>query len=175
MSDDGEQSNTHDLRGMWHGRPLRLDRPRLSRALHPLLQRQGGQCFGAGALRACPARAGCDNLLRQGAARVPFPDQTARGRDGARGFRAQGRCAGGYQFEILGEPNGDPLPLRGSLMERIRRSLSVKYLVRDAGGARIADQTVCAGSNGTHVATAGCRCSSSTVGTYRGTSLGACS
>lgn len=50
---------------------------------------------------------------------------------------------GGYQFEILGEPDDDPLPLLGKLIERIRRSLSVRYLVRDEDGAQIAEQTVC--------------------------------
>ena len=49
----------------------------------------------------------------------------------------------GYRFEILGAPGDDPLPLLGSLIARIRRSLSVRYLVRDADGAHIADQTVC--------------------------------
>jgi len=58
-------------------------------------------------------------------------------------FELKAGVPGGYQFEILGEPDGEPLPLLGSLIERMRRSLSVRYLVRDEDGARIADQTVC--------------------------------
>jgi len=49
----------------------------------------------------------------------------------------------GYQFEILGEPDDEPLPLVGNLIERMRRSLSVRYLVPSEDGARIADQTIC--------------------------------
>jgi hypothetical protein len=58
-------------------------------------------------------------------------------------FELKAGVPSGYQFEILGEPDGEPLPLLGSLIERIRRSLSVRYLVRDEDGARIADRTVC--------------------------------
>lgn len=50
---------------------------------------------------------------------------------------------GGYQFEILGEPDGEPLPLLGSLIARMRRSLSVRHLVGDGDGAHIAVQMVC--------------------------------
>jgi len=49
----------------------------------------------------------------------------------------------GYQFEILGTPDDDPLPLLGRLIERMRRSLSVRYLESREGGAGIADQMVC--------------------------------
>ena len=37
---------------------------------------------------------------------------------------------GGDQFQIIGEPDDDPLSLLGRLIERMRRSLSVKHLVR---------------------------------------------
>lgn len=50
---------------------------------------------------------------------------------------------GGYQFQILGQPDDEPLSLLGQLIERMRRSLSVKHLVRDEHGTQIADQTVC--------------------------------
>ena len=50
---------------------------------------------------------------------------------------------GGYQFEILGEPDDEPLSLLGRLIERMRRSLSVKHLVRGEHGTQIADSTVC--------------------------------
>ena len=53
-------------------------------------------------------------------------------------FEFEAGMPGGYQFEMLGEPDGEPLPLLGSLIERMRRSLSVRYLVRDEDGARIA-------------------------------------
>jgi hypothetical protein len=58
-------------------------------------------------------------------------------------FELKAGVPGGHQFEILGEPDDDPLPLLGNLIERMRRSLSVRYLVRDEDGAQIADQTVC--------------------------------
>jgi hypothetical protein len=50
---------------------------------------------------------------------------------------------GGYQFQILGKPDDEPLSLLGSLIKRMRRSLSVKHLERGKHGLRIADQTVC--------------------------------
>ena len=50
---------------------------------------------------------------------------------------------GGYQFQILGEPEDEPLSLLGRLIERMRRSLSVKYLVHGEHGTQVADWTVC--------------------------------
>jgi hypothetical protein len=51
---------------------------------------------------------------------------------------------GGYQFAILGKPEDDLLSLLGRLIERMRRSLSVKHLTRsEHGGMQIADRTVC--------------------------------
>ena len=44
---------------------------------------------------------------------------------------------------MLGEPEDDSLSLLGRLVERMRRSLSVKHLVRSEHDAQIADQTVC--------------------------------
>jgi hypothetical protein len=58
-------------------------------------------------------------------------------------FELKAGVPDGYQFEILGEPDDDPLPLLGNLIERMLRSLSVRYLVRDEDGAHIAKQTVC--------------------------------
>jgi hypothetical protein len=49
----------------------------------------------------------------------------------------------GYQFQILGEPEDEPLSLLARLVERMRGSLSVKYLVSSEHGTQIADQTVC--------------------------------
>jgi hypothetical protein len=58
-------------------------------------------------------------------------------------FELKAGVLGGHQFEMLGEPNDDPLPLLGKLIERMRRSLSVRYLVSDEDGSHIADQTGC--------------------------------
>jgi hypothetical protein len=58
-------------------------------------------------------------------------------------FELRAGVPGGYQFEMLGEPDGERLPLLGSLIKRMRRSLSVRYLVRSEEGASIAEQTVC--------------------------------
>ncbi len=49
---------------------------------------------------------------------------------------------GGYQFQILGEPEDDPFSLLGRLIERMRRTLSIKHLVRNEHGTQIADMTV---------------------------------
>ncbi len=48
----------------------------------------------------------------------------------------------GYQFQILGDPDDDLLSLLGRLVERMRRSLSVKHLVQSEHGLQIAGQTV---------------------------------
>ena len=58
-------------------------------------------------------------------------------------FELKAGVPGGYRFELLGEPDDDPLLLVGNLIERMRRSLSVRYLERCEDGARIADRTVC--------------------------------
>jgi hypothetical protein len=49
----------------------------------------------------------------------------------------------GYQFEIVGDPAGEPLSLLGRLIERMRRRLSVQYLECGEDGVEIADRTVC--------------------------------
>ena len=49
----------------------------------------------------------------------------------------------GYEFLMLGEPEEDPLALLGRLVERMRRSLSVKHLARGEHGMQIADKTAC--------------------------------
>ena len=58
-------------------------------------------------------------------------------------FELTAGAPGGYQFQILGKPDDEPLSLLGRLIERMRRSLSVKHLVRSEHGLQIADQTVC--------------------------------
>ena len=58
-------------------------------------------------------------------------------------FELTAAAPGGYQFQILGEPDDEPLSLLGRLMERMRRSLSVRHLVRGEHGTHIADLTVC--------------------------------
>ena len=50
---------------------------------------------------------------------------------------------GGYQFQIIGAPEDEPLSLLGRLIERMRRSLAVKYLVSSDLGAQIADFAAC--------------------------------
>jgi hypothetical protein len=51
---------------------------------------------------------------------------------------------GGYQVEIIGDPEGDLMSLLGRLIERIRRRLSVKHLEQSKYGLQIADKTLCA-------------------------------
>jgi len=57
-------------------------------------------------------------------------------------FELTASAPGGYQFQILGKPDDEPLSLLGSLIERMRRSLSVKHLERGEYGWQIAGQTV---------------------------------
>jgi hypothetical protein len=58
-------------------------------------------------------------------------------------FELTDGAPGGYQIQILGKPDDEPLSLLGRLIERMRRSLSVKHLVHSEHGAQIAGQTVC--------------------------------
>lgn len=48
----------------------------------------------------------------------------------------------GYQFQILGHPEDDPLALFQRLLEKIRRALSVKHLRQGELGLQIPDFTV---------------------------------
>jgi hypothetical protein len=57
-------------------------------------------------------------------------------------FELKGGEPAGYKFQILGDPEGDVLSLLGRLVERIRRSLSVKHLEQSQHGLQIAAQTV---------------------------------
>src|SRR6266849_7604136 len=56
-------------------------------------------------------------------------------------FELTGGAPGGYQFQILGKLDDEPLSLLGRLIERMRRSLSVEHLVRSEHGMQIADRT----------------------------------
>lgn len=57
-------------------------------------------------------------------------------------FELKRGAPAGYQFQILGDADEDLLSLLGRLVERMRRSLSVKHLVRSEHGLQIADRTV---------------------------------
>ena len=49
----------------------------------------------------------------------------------------------GYQFQMIGDPESDSFALLGRLVEKIRRTLSVKHITGDdRHGLQIADQTV---------------------------------
>lgn len=50
---------------------------------------------------------------------------------------------GGYQFQLVGDPEDDLFALLGRLIQKIRRALSVKHLKEtDGHGLQIAEQTV---------------------------------
>ena len=51
----------------------------------------------------------------------------------------------GYQFQIIGDPEEDPLVLLGRLIEKIRRGLSIKHVRNDEFGLHIADHRVVRG------------------------------
>jgi len=48
----------------------------------------------------------------------------------------------GYQFQIVGDPEDDSFALLGRLIQKIRRTLSIKHLEDGKNGLQIADQTV---------------------------------
>jgi hypothetical protein len=81
---------------------------------------------------------------------------------------------GGYQFETIGKSDDEPLPLLGRLIERIRRSLAVKHLVRTELGAQIADMRYGVELNGMKLRTAGFLSSLSTVRKCLGKNLDVC-
>lgn len=58
-------------------------------------------------------------------------------------FEVTAGAPGGYRFQMLGKPDDELLSLLGRLIERMRRSLSIKHLVRGEHGTQMADQTVC--------------------------------
>ena len=58
-------------------------------------------------------------------------------------FEIRGGHPGGYQFQIIGEPEEDLLVLLGRLIEKIRRGLSRKHLKKEKYGIQIADRIVC--------------------------------
>jgi hypothetical protein len=49
---------------------------------------------------------------------------------------------GGYQFQMVGDSEGDLFTLLGQLIEKIRRALSIKHVAEDGHGLQIVDQTV---------------------------------
>lgn len=50
----------------------------------------------------------------------------------------------GYTFQIIGDPEDDLFVLLGKLVQKIRKTLSIKYLVRDERhGLQIKDMAVC--------------------------------
>lgn len=57
-------------------------------------------------------------------------------------FELKGGNPAGYQFQILGDAEADPMVLLAQLVERMRRSLSVKHLRQDKLGPQIAKQCV---------------------------------
>jgi hypothetical protein len=57
-------------------------------------------------------------------------------------FELKRGAPGGYQFQIIGDPEDDPLVLLGRLVERMRRSLAVKHIEQSALEMQIVDKTV---------------------------------
>jgi len=51
----------------------------------------------------------------------------------------------GYQFQIIGEPEEDLLALLGRLIEKIRRALAMKHLVKTEHGLQIGDAGIIRG------------------------------
>jgi hypothetical protein len=57
-------------------------------------------------------------------------------------FELKHGSPGGYQFQILGDPEDDLLTLLGRLVERMRRSLAVRHIEPGDHGTQIIDKTV---------------------------------
>ena len=57
-------------------------------------------------------------------------------------FEVRDGTPAGYQFQVIGEPEDDPLKLLARLIERIRRALSIKHVKVGNLGLQIADQVV---------------------------------
>jgi hypothetical protein len=57
-------------------------------------------------------------------------------------FEIRKGAPAGYQFQLIGEPEDDPLVLLARLIERIRRALSIKHVKVGNLGLQISDQVV---------------------------------
>ena len=57
-------------------------------------------------------------------------------------FELKRGAPGGYQFQILGDPEDDLLSLLGRLVERMRRRLAVRHIESSEHGTQIVDKTV---------------------------------
>lgn len=60
-------------------------------------------------------------------------------------FELRDGLPSGYQFQIIGNPEGDLLMLLGQLIQKMRRGLSVKHLVDGRYGLQIADHGMVGG------------------------------
>lgn len=54
-------------------------------------------------------------------------------------FELRGGHPAGYQFQVIGEPEGDLLALLGRLIDKIRRALSLRHVVDGELGPQIAE------------------------------------
>lgn len=54
-------------------------------------------------------------------------------------FELRDAVPGGYQFSVIGDPQGEPLSLLGRLIEKMRRSLAIKHLEDTDFGVQIAN------------------------------------
>jgi hypothetical protein len=54
----------------------------------------------------------------------------------------------GYQFQAIGDPEGDLLALLGRLIEKMRRALSIQHVIDGELGLEIADHQVVRGKIG---------------------------
>ena len=57
-------------------------------------------------------------------------------------FELRHGSPGGYQFQVVGDSEGDLFALLGRLIEKIRRSLAIRHIAEDGHGLQIVDQTV---------------------------------
>jgi hypothetical protein len=63
-------------------------------------------------------------------------------------FELRDGCPAGYQFQAIGEPEGDLLALLGQLIAKIRRALAVRHIEDGPHGPSIAERRVVRGRIG---------------------------
>jgi hypothetical protein len=60
-------------------------------------------------------------------------------------FEVRDGAPAGYRFQVIGEPEDDPLALLARLIEKMRRALSIKHVKAGSLGLQIADHQVVRG------------------------------
>lgn len=63
-------------------------------------------------------------------------------------FELHDGCPAGYEFQVIGEPDDEPLELLGRLIGKMRRALALTHLEDTAGGPHVNDRLILRGTIG---------------------------